>query len=88
MLGTTWARGEGEESGSQRTKLQPFPSRALRKVGCLQGGAGDYSPAPGQGNSRELRTCVAEPGFARTRCWGMRVGWGPEGWLGALAVAA
>lgn len=44
--------------------------------------------APEQEEGVELGTCVADACSARRSCWGMRIGWGPEGWLGVLEVAA
>lgn len=61
------------------------------KVGCWQGGGGDGGgfapPSPKAGEQQETGNGVGEavmPGQGV----GYEGGWGPEGWLGALAVAA
>lgn len=88
FLGPKWERVGGEESGSQRTEASTLPRHRTAEGELLTGWVGVLLTAPGQGKGVELGTCVAEACSARRRCWGMRAGWGPEGWLGALEVAA
>lgn len=89
FLGPSGKGFKVRNQATRKLKLQPLLGVGVRKAGCSQGGCWRVLLiAPGQGKGRGPGTCVAEARSAWTRCWSMRVGWGPGGWLGALVVAA
>jgi hypothetical protein len=43
---------------------------------------------PGEGEAQETENARARGSLCQDKVLGYESGWGPEGWLGALAVAA
>lgn len=77
-----WERAESEELGSQTTETSTLPRHRRAEAGAHGVGVGCSSKLLDKAKAGTWHRS------ARTWCWGLRVGWGPEGWLGALAVAA
>jgi hypothetical protein len=82
-------------STAEELKLQP--SLQGSAVGGLLAGWGWWRwrwgwglllLVPGEGEAQETENARARGSLCQDKVLGYESGWGPEGWLGALAVAA